>query len=189
MLIRRFIPISAGAAHRRRRSHPCPRAEPGQDIAQRAGGLQDVVHRAEQGGVGGRGDPGIHGPRLHHRDVAPAFEGDTLTGHRRHLRRFLDADHASPRAHLVPQQAAAQPGPASHVQDHLPPVQRERLHQLPPVGLEYAGITIIGRGLPAIGPLPGGLDGEYVMCSWLFAASGGAAPPDAESGRHLHAVC
>ena len=120
MLIRRFIPISAGAAHLPPPAATMPRAEPGQHIAQRAGGLQDVVHRAEQGGVGGSGDPGILGRRLHHRDVAPAFEGDALTGHRRHLRRFLDADHASSRAHLVPQQAAAQAGPASHVQDHLP---------------------------------------------------------------------
>ena len=62
MLIRRFIPISAARPICRRPLAPhAPRAEPSQDIAQRAGGLQDVVHRAEQGGVGGRGDPGILG--------------------------------------------------------------------------------------------------------------------------------
>ena len=30
-------------------------------------------------GVGGRGDPGILGRRLHHRDVAPAFDREHLT--------------------------------------------------------------------------------------------------------------
>jgi len=44
-----------------------------------------------------------------HRDVMPAFLGDVLARHRRHLGRLLDAHDIALRSHPLPRQAAAQP--------------------------------------------------------------------------------
>jgi hypothetical protein len=63
-----------------------PGPQPRQDVPQRVRGLQDVVHGAEQGGVGGQPDFGFLGLRLHDRDVVPPLAGDVLPRHRGHLR-------------------------------------------------------------------------------------------------------
>src|SRR5207253_97582 len=77
-----------------------------------------------------------------------------LPRHRRHLRRFLDADDASLRADLVPEQAAAQAGPAAHVEDHLPGAERKRLDHRTAVGLERRRVTLVGPGALTVSQLP-----------------------------------
>jgi hypothetical protein len=55
------------------------------DVPQRIRGLQDVVDGAEQHGIRGDRDLGVLSPRLHHRDVTPAFARDALARYCRHL--------------------------------------------------------------------------------------------------------
>jgi hypothetical protein len=55
------------------------------DVAQRVRGLQDVVDGAEQRRIRGDRDLGVLGPRLHDRDVVPAFARDALAGCCRYL--------------------------------------------------------------------------------------------------------
>jgi len=166
--------------------HPCPWPQAAHDVLQRVRGLQDVVDGAKEGGVGAGRDRRVLGPRLHHRDVAPALRRDVLARHRDHLGRFLDADDLALRADLVPQQAAAQPGPASNIEDQLAGADRQRLHDRLAVGLEHGGVPFVGTGVLAIGRHPGGgLAGRRMRgrCGStgpahnLRAAVGGTAPP------------
>jgi hypothetical protein len=55
------------------------------DVPQCIRGLQDVVDGAEQRGIRGDRDLGVLGPRLHDRDVVPAFTRDAIARHLRHL--------------------------------------------------------------------------------------------------------
>jgi hypothetical protein len=65
--------------------HWCPRTQMIHDVPQRIRGLQDVVDGAEQRGIRGDRDLGVLGPRLHYRDVTPAFARDALARYCRHL--------------------------------------------------------------------------------------------------------
>jgi len=67
-------PLAAASGHR------CLRTQVIHDVPQCVRRLQDVVDGAEQGGIRGDRDLGVLRPRLHDRDVAPAFAGDALAG-------------------------------------------------------------------------------------------------------------
>jgi hypothetical protein len=67
------------------RGHLCLRTQVIHDVLQRVRALHDVVDGAEQGGIRGDRDLGVLRPRLHDRDVTPAFARDALAGYRRHL--------------------------------------------------------------------------------------------------------
>src|SRR5260370_26310608 len=114
----------------------------------------------DQPRVVGRIDPCISGRRLPHCDIAPAFACDVLAGYRRHFRRLLDADNRSAGTDLFPEQATAQSGPAPHVEDDLPGLERERLDDRATVQLKRAGITVIGLSVLVIGRLVPGLPGQ-----------------------------
>ena len=62
--------------------------------------------------------------------------------------------------YLFPEQATAQSGPAPHVEDDLPGLERERLDDRLAVRLEQAGITVVGPGVLVIGRLAPGLTGQ-----------------------------
>ena len=134
------------------------------DVPQRIRGLQDVVDGAEQRGIRGDRDLGVLGPRLHHRDVTPAFACDALARYCRHLGRLLDADDTALRSHFLNEHAAAQAGPAAHVEDHLPRADRQRPDDCLAVGLERARPVIVGAGILAVGRLPRDHPGQR-MCS------------------------
>ena len=121
------------------RGHPGVRPQAVQDVPQCVRGLQDVVHGAEQRRVGA--DPDLARPR-----PAPAPRSRCPSPGWRCAPGPPPPSAATPRcrsrprrAHLVPQQAAAQPRAAAHVQDHLPRLNRKRIHDGPAVGLECAG--------------------------------------------------
>ena len=71
--------------------------------------------------------------------------------------------HTSLRANLVPEQARAQPRPGSHVEDHLPAADRERLDDRLAVALERGGLPVVGAGMLTVGRLPPGPPGRR-MC-------------------------
>src|SRR5580700_4937086 len=118
------------------------------------------MNGTEERGVRGRLEPRIFGRRLHHRDIAPALACDVLAGYRRHFWRLLDADNRSAGTYLFPEQATAQSGPAPHVEDDLPGLERERLDDRTAVRLEHAGITVVGPGVLVVGRLALGLTGR-----------------------------
>lgn len=59
-----------------------------------------------------------------------------------------------------PEQDTAQSGPAPHIEDDLPGLERERLDDRVAVRLEQAGITVVGPGVLVIGRLAPGLTGQ-----------------------------
>ena len=58
----------------------------------------------------------------------------------------------------------AQPCPASHIEDHLSPVDRECLDDCPAVALAHARPAIVRAGMLAVGRLAGHRSGRP-MCS------------------------
>ena len=63
---------------------------------------------------------------------------------------------------LSPEQAGAQPRPGSHVEDHLPGADRQRLDDRPAVAPERASLPVIGMGVLAVGRLAPGPPGRRI---------------------------
>jgi hypothetical protein len=123
----------------------------GDDVVQGGAGLHDVVHRAEQGGVGHAVD-GCGGHRsCDQANVVPAVFGHAVRGDGEHLLGFVNADDGAGRADLAVQQRCAQPGAAADVQDGVPGPQRQRRDEQFTPPAEGVGAPVIVTGLAPVG--------------------------------------
>ena len=77
------------------------------DVVQGCAGLHDVVHGAEQRGIGGVGDGGGRDGSGDELDVVPAVRGDAFASQMEHLLGGVDADDGPGGADLVLQRGHA----------------------------------------------------------------------------------
>ena len=132
------------------RGHPGAGAELDHDVPQRARGLQDVVASAVTGICASSAG-----------DCTTVTSGQPSPAMRSRATAAISGDSSIPTTPLCgptfsPSKPEHSPVPGPHVQDHLPPADRERLADRPAVGLERARPAIAGAGMLAVARLPRG---------------------------------
>ncbi len=131
--------------------HRGARAQVPEHSIERRRGLQDVVHRAEQGVVGPVGQIGVLHGRLDEDDVRPPRRAHPLGGDGQHVGRRVDADDRATGPDAFLQLPEAQAGAAADVEHDVTAFERQQIDDPAAVAGEGAGAEVVVGGVGTVG--------------------------------------